>query len=153
MDPFVFKGCFPRNSVNQHPGQTKVHAVEVQGGGFADPPSLPHQGSEIIILWLLCPRWPLTTIPPTSPLSANSRSSRALPLADSLTTCVRELPSTYSRNCLLSTVMTCQQITGKFCITCSPAPSSGTFSQPLKASAYLGTAPRCRFRHTCEAMW
>lgn len=88
MDPFVFKGCLPRNSVNQCPGQTKVKAVEVQGGSFADPPSLPHQGSEIIILWLLCPRWPLTTIPPTSPsLSANRRSSRALPLADSYHLC------------------------------------------------------------------
>ncbi|KAF1498097.1 Phosphatidylinositol 3-kinase regulatory subunit alpha, partial [Eudyptula minor] len=53
------------------------------------------------ISWSLSPRRPLTTTSPTSPsLFVNSRSSEAPPLVGSLTSCVRKLSSTHSRNLL-----------------------------------------------------
>ncbi|KAF1479715.1 von Willebrand factor A domain-containing protein 3B, partial [Eudyptula minor novaehollandiae] len=68
------------------------------------------------ISWSLSPRRPPTTTSPTSPsLFVNSRSSKAPPLAGSLTSCVRKLSSTHSRNLLehfLSAILYFQQTSG-----------------------------------------
>ena len=69
------------------------------------------------ISWSLSPRPPPTTTSPTSPSQlVNSRASKAPPLVGSLTSCIRKLSSTHSRNVLgffLSAALYFQQVSGK----------------------------------------
>ncbi|KAK4810833.1 hypothetical protein QYF61_008805 [Mycteria americana] len=112
LDPFALQVCLPRDSLNQCPEQAKVCPPEVHGSGFAHPPPYFATNRELCHIMVTRPKTASNHHISHQSFSVNSRSSEAPPLVGSLTSCVRKLSSTHSRNlldCFLSAVLYFQQ--------------------------------------------
>lgn len=109
MDSFAFLDWLQRDPLSHCPKQSKVWSLKSKLAVLMTILLSSTGIDSSIILWLLCLRQLLTTTSPTSSsLFVNSRSDEVLPLVGSLTSCLRRLSSTHSRNfldCLLSAVL------------------------------------------------
>ena len=109
LDHFARQESLPGDPLNQHPEQARVCPAKIRVGGFAGSPLNFTSNWQLYHLMVTKPKTASETTSPT-------RSSEAPPLVVSLTSCIRKLSSTHSRNLLdscLSAVLCFQQMSGK----------------------------------------
>ncbi|KAK4827228.1 hypothetical protein QYF61_015398, partial [Mycteria americana] len=109
LDSFALQNCFPRDSVHQSPKQAKVCPPEVQGGSSADPPPYFSRKQKLHYFVIAMPKITSNCRITHKSFSVHKPQVQQAPsLVGSLTSCVRKLSATRSRN-LLSAVLYFQQ--------------------------------------------